>query len=241
MARGQADFGAYASLSTIGAVSDMAELAVRLGSISIFDRRGKVIDEDDFESGLKGWSTLVAGGGTVYRASTAPKSGSQHFVMSAVGAGVCFAQLMRHFPRFASKRLGIEFAFSAPDTGTYIELILSQYDGTNEHTAWIRVDVNASVLQYLDQAGAFQTFATIDPLRIINTVYYPLKVVGDWTDNTYARCVYAGQTYDLSAYNMYEAVNATNPITVPAMRATLRAGAGGVCFADDYILTMEEP
>ncbi|GAH83946.1 unnamed protein product, partial [marine sediment metagenome] len=95
MPRGQPDFGMYASASTIGSVSDLAELAVRLGSINIFDRRGKVIDFDDFEDVRKGWEFELLGGATAVRASTAPKSGSQHWILTTGGAGGAFARIRR--------------------------------------------------------------------------------------------------------------------------------------------------
>lgn len=241
MPRGQPDFGVYAPVATVGAVSDLAELAVRLGSSNIFDRRGKVIDSDSFDDVRKGWTFMAIGGGVYVRSSVAPKSGSQSMFLTAAGIGVVQIELQRYFPRFASQRLGVECCIAAPDVDTYFNLILRQYDGVNEHSVWIRLDINSHQLAYLDDLGAFQTFATIDPLYIINMVYYPIKVVGDWSNNYYVRCVFAGVTYDLSAHAMYVAANATSPVTGVGLNLTLRIAPGGSIFVDDYILTMEEP
>jgi len=52
MAHGTPDWGVTASKKTIYSLHDMGELAVRLGSIVSFDRRGDVIFSDSFQNGL---------------------------------------------------------------------------------------------------------------------------------------------------------------------------------------------
>ena len=55
MAHGHPDYGGAAPLATVYTLQDLAELAARLGSIDVFDRRGNVLLLDDFESGIKKW------------------------------------------------------------------------------------------------------------------------------------------------------------------------------------------
>ena len=63
MARGGPDYGASSARYTIFPVTDLGELAVRLGSPVAYDRQGNVIYTESFENGLAGWDTDTSGAG----------------------------------------------------------------------------------------------------------------------------------------------------------------------------------
>ncbi|MFH1593720.1 MAG: hypothetical protein ABID09_03365, partial [Candidatus Omnitrophota bacterium] len=87
MAHTNPDYTSKGKLNTITASTDNAELAVRLGSVVTFDRRGNVIFIDDFEGATLFWTTGGAGVGNVEALTAAwGKSGSQSCELTA-GAG----------------------------------------------------------------------------------------------------------------------------------------------------------
>ena len=59
MPRGQADFGQYAVKEVSASISDMGEVAARLGSIDIYDKRGDVVFFDNFEGAFLRWNRSV--------------------------------------------------------------------------------------------------------------------------------------------------------------------------------------
>ena len=56
MGHGYPDYGTQGPVSTVHSIQDLGELAVRLGSIVTFDRRGNVLWLDGFDSGIGAWS-----------------------------------------------------------------------------------------------------------------------------------------------------------------------------------------
>ena len=57
------DYGRLSAQATVFPVTDLGELAARLGSIVSHDRRGDVIWLDGFEDGLDKWQPTTSGSG----------------------------------------------------------------------------------------------------------------------------------------------------------------------------------
>ena len=57
MTHGVQDFGASSGQNSTYGLTDLGELAVRLGSPVSFDRRGDVVMMETFEDGLDAWVT----------------------------------------------------------------------------------------------------------------------------------------------------------------------------------------
>jgi len=101
MAHGQPDYGMYTLANTIYRLTDMGELAARLGSINTYDRRGDVIFLDSFESGLTAWSPSSActGSDLVQSAKHARSGGfSAKFVCGSDGTRQ--AQLAKQYSNY---------------------------------------------------------------------------------------------------------------------------------------------
>ena len=156
MPRGQPDFGMYAAESVVAGLSDMAELAVRLGSISIFDRRGKVIDFDDFEGVLLKWRAVGAGLATAKFSSASAKSGSQSILLNVKAALPSTIELYRGIRPLLSKRLGLEIAYAKPDTTAILVIRLAYFDGTNITKGEIRLHFSTLDLWYVDEDNVLQ-------------------------------------------------------------------------------------
>ncbi len=241
MGRGQRDFASTQALTYTATLSDMAELAVRLGSIDIFDRRGQVIDMDDCEATVFKWFKSILGGGSAVYDGSFPKSGSQCIKFTTGTGALHNTHIEKRFVPLLSQRLGIEFSFSQPDTDTNLYMALGYLDGTNSHVGKIKVDFNAKKLSYLDSAGVYQEITDVSEFHAGTFLYYPTKVVVDFSADKFTRLLFAGTEYDLSSFLLREAASVSAPYITYSITLERRASSGGVLYADDFILTQDEP
>jgi len=241
MPRGQPDFGMYAAETYLAGMSDMAELAVRLGSIVIFDRRGKVVDLDDFEDALFKWVTVNVGASHSLFSSASAKSGTQSIIQHVGGVGDTPTYMERGFTLLPSKRLGVEIAYAKPSTTAY--LLIRLYRAITTSHAWgqIKLDFNAKKVYYQDSAGNYQEITDITTPSNFPFVYYPIKFVVDFDTGFYERLIFEGVEHDLSAYALYSVIIGSVPGVQTRITWTRIGGAGSDIYIDDYILTMEEP
>lgn len=241
MVRGQPDFGMYAPETYIAGLSDMAELAVRLGSINRSDRRGRVIDFDDFEGPLLKWHIVNVGDAYSIFSSLSAKSGTQSILMCVGGAGDTPTYIARGTTLVGSKRIGVEIAYTFPSSTAHLILQLTYTDDVIVYDAQIKLDFATRKVSYMDEDEHFQEIADIPVPSGWKFLYYPIKFVVDFETGKYVRLMYGGVEYDLSAYN----IHSDDPGAIPAIGFYIHwiriGGALSNIWVDDYILTMEEP
>lgn len=242
MSRGQPDFGMYAAKTVTGSLSDMAELAVRLGSICTYDRRGEVIDLDDFNQAAKRWGTQVftTSSYAVYSAVNA-KAGSQSMQLHKAIGPLELCRLHKSLNVFASKRIGIEVSFSYPSTNDYFWIYLYYYDGALVHYGRLRIDFNAKEIAIQDDSDTL--------IKVIDTglflqhywCFYTVKLVVDFETDKYVRVLFANQEYDASAIAFPTAEDTIAPTLWASYGILPRVSAATDLFVDNYILTQAEP
>jgi hypothetical protein len=228
-------------LQTAGPIEEyLYESAVRLGSIDMFDRRGKVMLAEGFESGIGHLDTAIGGlGAAVASDATYFKSGAKSCKLTGGSANPWYALVSLWTPYPPLSRLGGEasFAFSNMDA---FQLITYYYDGTNLNQGAIRYDHTNGRLEYYDSAGAWQILAT----RSLKTglyVWHTMKVVIDPSTTKFVRAIFDYDQYDLSAKALYSAANATLPAYTAEARCISRNGQNDVVYVDNMIATRNEP
>lgn len=241
MPRGQPDFGMYAALNYLAGLSDMAELAVRLGSIVIFDRRGKVIDLDDFELPSLGWAGVGLSPNYVRLDSTNSLSGIQSVLLnveSALGASVYISKAFMPLP---SRRVGAEIAFSRP--GVKTAFILTSMNSTTDATleAIAKIDFSTRVLSIYIAGGVWEDLATLDGFSTSKFIFYPIKLVADFDTGYYVRLIVGAVEYDITSYGLYASAGSVTPITFIKYELKEVVEDGGSIYLDNHILTMDEP
>lgn len=241
MPRGQPDYGMYAPQTVTSNLSDMAELAVRLGSIDIFDRRGKVIDLDDFESPLRKWVASLVGNATANLSGVSAKSGAQSLLLHIEGAADNIAEIIRGVMPVPSNRLGVEISYALPSATAYLEIRLFFDNGVSARQGLLRLNFTTLKLSYWDGVTfAWEELDDLDAQSLSPYVYYPIKLVIDTELSRYARLVFGTNEYDLSAISL-----GTVGLGVPRVNTIIRwvriAGVDSNIYLDDYILTMDEP
>jgi len=242
MARGQPDFGMYAAKTTTAGLADMAELAVRLGSIVTYDRRGEVVDFDDFEDTIVKWSQISAGEDTLvshYHENV--KSGSQALDITTDTADGDFGHIRRFRSVLASKRIGVEISISNWSANIDFFIEVSYYDGVTLHYAELKIDLTAHKLYVKDKTEGYVEIADLGLLYAFPWHWYTVKLVIDFDNDKYVRLLFADTEYDISAYTLETSGDeAAATLMVEIGCDNTSEGEGGMGLAD-YILTQAEP
>lgn len=242
MPRGQPDFGMYAAKEVASSVSDMGEVAARLGSIVIYDKRGDVVDFDNFEEPVLKWSH-ASGYGTGYArfTSSSVKSASQAVLLGVDTGTYSDYKMYKYRSILASDRLGAEISFSKMPTNHLFRLQMIKYDGTTAHQATIVLDSVLKKIYALTPSGGEEDIVTGIVLYSGNFVFYTLKLVVDFSTDKFVRLMFAQTEYDISSYSLRTSSDTTSPMLEEWLQLTSKGSDAGEVTLDDYILTQAEP
>lgn len=242
MPRGQPDFGMYAVKDATVSISDMGEVAARLGSIVIFDKRGDVVDFDNFEEPvLKAKYTDRDYPFGVHLTNEAARSGCQSVRMRPRDIIEDTAFFQKFATPLATSKLGVEVSFTAPLQHAYVYAGIVLYTPAAEKTACILLDTRLRNLYYYNEEGdpiLIGSFTNIHPLRYL---FYTLKLVVNFDTNKYARCLFSNQEWDLSAHSIQVTPRELVPYFTYCLTFENQTTSENVIYVDDFILTQAEP
>lgn len=242
MAHGTPDYGITAGRVTTYQLTDLGELAARLGSPVTFDRRGDIIWWDDFECSLNKWNTAISGTGASAAVSTErARNGENSAKLVAGSTGATNAGLTHRQPIPVLSSLGYEISFCAASEVSWLQWDLEIYDGANVRSYLIRWRDDLNELHYYNAAAAFVPFASIGQLRRDPTLFHTAKLVVDALAGQYRYFMLDSTVYSLAGI----VANATPTATEPHMSIAIinfgRAGLNDTVYVDDAILTQNEP
>lgn len=241
MPRGYPDFGVEEALGETLLPTDIAELAARLGSIHTWDRRGKVILLDNFESPLLKWGISNIGTATSVLDSTTARSGAQCLKFSVGALVTAISSMSRSVSVQRNERLGLEWAFAPQHTNMYQELRIWYESGTFRKIARILIYSDTGAIWYYDDGGVAVLLATLGELKRSALMFHTAKLVVDFENNKYVRFVLNSIETDMSTL----AIQTTGLVSAPTVGIVLyeRLDAAGlkVCYVDDWIVTRDEP
>ncbi len=221
-------------------VTDLGELAARLGSIDTFDRRGDVVWLDDFEDGVLMWEAVLAGvGAAVASDVTRSRSGGKSCKLTTGSTGIYTVEIKHCEPILELSRIGLEVHITT-HASVVIYLTLDVYDGTDIVRGQIAYDATTNRLYYQNSSGAMVQLATGVNLYVSDYQFHAFKLVVDTAGEKYERLVVNDTEYDLSAYALRKAADATwSHVEVRLTVVGNNAGNYSV-YGDDVIMTQNE-
>lgn len=233
---GLPDYSASAPLGQIPtgptySSADVAELAVRLKSVDIFDRRGTVVWLDDFESDVRKWVRTNA----VWSAVMSDQgSFSCQMVMEAAAFS---AEIGRPLPPFMRGNIaGAEIAFCIPDDA-YMEFTF--YYNINLIRYFAHVVINNWNAYIVSPAG--NLIPAITDIYLSPQIFHHVKLVADFSTNRYIRLLLDNEEVKLTNYSLYQVVSAhTRPYGYLWIH-TATAALDRRAYIDNVILTENEP
>jgi len=242
VAHGTPDWWSGAPKETTYGLADMAELAARLGSPVKWDRRGDVVHVDTFEGGFALGNTYGYGtnhaeflspdysreGGLsccLYPGSTSNKMSGIHYVL----------------PRPPYSKMGVEFSFGLNSDALYWVLMIDWYTGATHYQAQVRYDYPNSQMDYYNSAGVWVSFAKAVSRLTTPFPVHTMKLVVDFVNFLYHRCIFNQQTWDLSAYAIRATASTVSPSFTTDMQVWATTGAYQYHYLDNVIITQNEP
>jgi len=169
------DYQKYLLGSVRFSLQDMGELAVRLGSPSVIDRRGEVVVWDDFRHGLSKWTYGVFGSGSAVSITADGRITSAYRGKLTAGAsGYTYAYIQRFFPLIVSDKYGFEIIFAINGGYNYIQIEFIISEGTSIYTFGWKHEAVGGKLSILASDGSYTligsniNIATIDDYPVLS-------------------------------------------------------------------------
>jgi len=242
MASGHPDWGQAQQNSLIASVSDLGELAARLGSLVTYSRTGNVLWLSDFADGLIGFDTSVQGAGSAVSAdtSTAFRGGACVKLLTDTGASD-FAQVRKPLTLPRAGQVGFEIGVAMASSRGAFDVEMIVLAGGSQYNFAVRLSKEDQTLSYLNSGGTFTVFETAQLVPITSTLFHVLKLVVDPDTQKYARFIMDQETFDLTGIaGQLVGASSFEQVTI---KADLNAEGGLACtaYVDCPIFTINEP
>ena len=236
------DFNKYQPGSVRFSLQDLGELAVRLGSFHIADRRGELIFSDDIRGGLAGWSVAIGGTGASVSVVAGVRLHNKFSILLTGGSTSTKAALISTFiPVTQRSKIGFETALQIGNNLDTITGELDYFSSIVNYTAQFRIDRVNHLLQLLDEFGAWITPYPFSLNSLTSGSICNLKLVFDILTGKYVRLILNGLEVDISAYGMSDPGSSVEN-TFRILYDARSAGAfNGACYVNHVIVTANEP
>lgn len=242
MPRGQPDYGLYAPKEVGSSISDMGEVAARLGSIDIFDKRGDVVTFDAFEEPILKWVIgTTPAASYVFLDSTHAKSGSQSAKLYHTNIIDSYAIIDKYLSILASKQLGIEISWHGHIVGGELDFYLTRYDGTTAISANLQLNHADGKLYILSSGGSWVEVTTVSFPPLSDHEFRTMKLVADFKTEKYVRLLLDLNEYNISAIPLYKVPSVIRPYIQAGLQFKAKTAVEDTLWADDFILTQAEP
>lgn len=220
---------------------DFSELAVRLGSIVTFDRRGNVVFLDDFEGGTLFWTASGGpGGGSAALSTTWGKSGSKSCALTAGAGALGQSRIYREFYVPVVGKIGIECSFTVDAATDYVLMIMRHYDGSGYKSGGLRYDRANTKIEYKNSANNWVDLITSYELNTTTAQFNTWKLVLDLTNSEYERALINDKEEDMEGIALYDTgTGGTEHLYVNIRHDSAHADTK-VVYIDNVILTQNE-
>jgi len=218
-----------------------AELAVRLGSIDTYDKRGNVLLSDAFESSTLKWLIATSGTGSAVSISTnAAVQGDSSCKLTSGSNGARIAAILKYIHPQVYGRLGAEFSFTVFTNTETVTLQFNHSDGTTDYIHLVVYDHTNSKLKYTGSGGTFD-IATGITLESGFTTFHTMKLVIDSLTKKPVRLLVNEQSFDLSSYSPTVQGAGSEAWVSMAVYHISAPGVVNSIYIDNVIITQNEP
>lgn len=236
------DFGVSATAGRIANITDMSELAVRMGGLSWFDRMGTVLMQEGFQGGIANWehNSYPADAFAVPSAryySTVPYSA---MLVTTDDEGST-SGIQRSFPFPYVSHFGVELHLKSIVAFKYLFWTLRFYDGDYVYYVTPRVNWQDSKLELYNADSAYEKVDDLSMRIGANSPFHVLKVTVDLANERYVRLMFDDKDYNVSDIAIRKVVSGTSPhldmmVTLLPVPETANA-----VWIDNIIFTTDEP
>lgn len=242
MAHGRPDWGLTSATVFTYPMTDLGELAVRLGSIDFFERRGDVLCLDGFEEGLGQWRQSISGmGAKVGLSNLYPKSGAFNALLIGGSTSSRSAIIWRRMALPAPLRLGFEFSFTISIDTEIICASLATSTGLQWQRYKLRYHHVDGKLQVWDSDCTWKDVIASVTLDWTTGLYHVIKIAVDPTIPCYERVLLDSDLIDISDYHPEIEAVVTPPKLHVGVEVYSVVGENAWAHIDNVIVTQDEP
>lgn len=239
---GAPDWSNVRGLGVLHRLDDMAELAARLGALHTYDRRGEVVYQTDFSTGLQSWGTHTSGtGAAVALDPTEFLTGGYSIKLTGGSDGSRYAYIGQTLAYGLDVPHGLEVAWqAAADVGS-MQWFHSWYDGTTRWVYGAKVSPALTSL-YVYTTGAVWTLVS-DAIRISvsGSEFHHCKLVFNPLSQAYVRVLYNDREFDVSDQEPASEASAAGKFLEVTAWTYSAPGDNSVIRVDSVIVTQNEP
>lgn len=236
------DYTTKYKMATIFGQIDTGELAARLNSINLFDRRGHTVLMDDFEAGILRWDN--DGAGTNHSETInagAAKSGTQSLKLTAGEGAGGQSWIYKYLGIPVVGKLGAEFSFTANADTNYMSIDFRWLDGSKYYKAYIKYEPAVDRFRYLNKDNAWTDLITNIKLVESSNTFHTLKVVIDTDSLEFVRFLLNNQLVNLSGVALRPDDDATAASIYLGINHTSAHADVKSIYVDNIIITQNEP
>jgi len=242
MPHGTPDWGLVGPKETIFGLDDLGETAVRLGSPHLWDRRGDVIYQCDFDEGLEGlrWYESVAG--LTHNLYTGNSMKGAFSVRGVCGpAANEYVGVTKSVPFPVASRIGLEAAHNFWLTFSYFTLEIHIITAAATVSGGVRIDRVNNRLQYDDGSPGWANFGAAPNAYLSNEILHVMKLVIDATTNQYVRTILDDVEEDMAGIPLNPVgAGGTSHAIIEVYGENVGTEVAQV-FIDNVIVTQNEP
>lgn len=236
------DFSKYLPGSVRFSLEDMGELAARLYSPVVFDRRGEIVWMDDFRGGLSNWITAVSGTGASAAISAINTYRGGFVARLVAGTNVTkLAAMAKIIGGWVGEKMGVEFCimFSLDALTTLFQI--GVYTGTELLEVRLRYTHSAYKWELLNNLAVYETILIKDVNITGGYMYIPIKIVADLIAGKYMRVLIGDIGVDVSSIEISSSAAADTPSYHITVTHTGMGGNNPELNIAHVILTANEP
>lgn len=241
MPLGHEDYGISQEREVVHAVTDLGELATRLGSVNTYNRSGNVVFQDGFEDGLNKWGlTYTPGKATIALSDVTARNGAYSTYFHGFAAGSNPAVISRTVGRLPQGKNGLELSFAYPSGYQLIHGYLDLWTGAAHYRGAFRFDNYYKQLAYYDSAGGW---VPVDYAAVVKEdihVFSTVKFVVDFANRTYQRIYFNDRSYDLAGVPLFQEVLPSVPRLISYVHVDNSVADVFDVYVDDIIFTQNE-
>ena len=183
-------------------LKDMGELAVRLGSGMIYDRRGELLFRENWDYGIYGWGQGLAGSGSTILLDAAETLNNPYACKMICGTGLNSATaISRRVSVIDSPRLGIELAVKLPNQFTKLTITATGYIKGKNLSLRMYLVPNGTTVDVFSDSGLTELITNLQYPQSYLFNFVNLKVVDDCENNKHVRAIIAGNEIDLTDFS----------------------------------------
>ena len=229
----------------VHSVTDLGELAARLDSLDVYDRRGDVVWMDACEDSItKRWT--VTGSGAGYSAGQNwlyCKNGVSAYQLIGGSDSDRYMMLTKLIPNApAPSKTGLEFSFGLDSNIEYLEIGLQYFDGAERYDYLARYTISTKILSFLNSQSEQEEIETLEfDLFEGPPGWHTWKLVVDPFNEDPERILLDGWEFLLDDFSPASATDSSDPGLQLHIKAGSSSGQNGVLYVDDILFTMNEP